>query len=266
VGFGTSSCLSGDLGLLPDVNAVYGVHELSVYDPIIPRAYYESWTAATGQAAGIPSFNLFCPAVTSAAVARQYGVAFVLEPPGARGPAGAVFDRRVGDESLYRIPDAAAATLVPVAPSGPAGSDDASGTPVAVTHPDPATWRLVTASASPQQLRLRLTSVPGWHATIDGRALPLESVSGVMLQARVPAGSHTLRLTYWPRAFTIGIVLAGCGAIALAVGLLVSGARRRRPAGSVDRGATATELAVAPTSPSGKQGATTFSVAAREVE
>jgi hypothetical protein len=98
---------------------------------------------------------------------------------------------------------------------------------VAVTHPDPAAWRLETGAPGPQVLRLRLTDVPGWHATLDGRPLALERFSGIMLQARIPAGNHTVELQYWPGSFTLGIVLAACGAAALAGGLLVAWRRAR---------------------------------------
>ena len=65
-------------------------------------------------------------------------------------------------------------------------------------------------------LRLRLTDVPGWHASIDGRPVPLQSFAGVMLQIEVPAGRHTIELYYWPATFTAGLVLAGCAVVGLA--------------------------------------------------
>jgi hypothetical protein len=136
----------------------------------------------------------------------------------------------VGDEDLYRIPGASRATLVPVPVPVPgvAPADDARGTPVGVTHPDPASWSMVTDSSGPQVLRLRLTDVPGWHATIDGRAVPLERFAGVMLQVDVPGGRHRVELHYWPATFTAGIVLAAGAAVALGGAAVVGGRRRRR--------------------------------------
>ncbi len=86
-----------------------------------------------------------------------------------------------------------------------------------VTHPDPASWKMVTSSTTPQVLRLRLTDLPGWHASIDNRPLALHRFSGIMLQARIPAGRHTVVLTYWPEDFTVGIILAGCAAAGLVI-------------------------------------------------
>ena len=74
VGFGSSSCFKPgqELGIVPDVNDVYGVREMAVYDPLFQRTYYTSWLAATGEKAfpkpsfGVP-FALYCPAVNTLA-------------------------------------------------------------------------------------------------------------------------------------------------------------------------------------------------------
>jgi uncharacterized membrane protein YfhO len=76
-------------------------------------------------------------------------------------------------------------------------------------------------------LRLRLTDVPGWHATIDGRPLPLERYAGVMLQARLPAGRHVVELHYRPSAFDDGLVLAALAVVGLVVVPLAARLRRR---------------------------------------
>ena len=52
------------------------------------------------------------------------------------------------------------------------------------TNSNPTSWTVRTDSTTAAVLRLRLTNVPGWHATIDGRPLELQPFSSVMLQAR----------------------------------------------------------------------------------
>jgi hypothetical protein len=235
VGLGSRLCDHGEgVGFRPNVNALFDIQELAVYDPMLPLAYYQSWTALTGQrpnAAGFKEFSSFCPPITSAAIARAYGVSFVLETRGSPGPTGSVFDRNIGNEELYRIPNSGLATLTPVAGTGKAQTPTGPSTTVPVTHPDPASWKLITHGATTEALDLRLTDSPGWHATIDGRPLALKVFQNVMLQAQIPAGTHTVQLTYWPGSFTEGIALALCSLVGLTI-LLVGGRfwrRRHRP-------------------------------------
>ena len=237
VGFGTNTCLGlggPELGVTPNANLLFDLDEMAVYDPLIQRTYYSSWRSSTGQPPFPPlihalvPISVLCPAVSSSTVARHYGVAFVLEPAGGAGPQGAVFDMKIGDESLYRIPGSAPATLVHHLPKTTPPGPNARGTPVPVTHPSPASWKVVTRATTPQILRLRLTGVPGWHATIDGQPLHLQEFSLVMLEAQIPAGRHTIELTYWPTAFTVGIALAVCALVGLSAALLVDELRRRR--------------------------------------
>ena len=89
-------------------------------------------------------------------------------------------------------------------------------------------WEIKTSGTDPQVLRLRITDVPGWHATIDGKPLKLEPFAGVMLQVRALAGDHTVVLHYWPSSLTIGIFLAVLSAAGLITAGVVGRARRRR--------------------------------------
>jgi uncharacterized membrane protein YfhO len=102
-----------------------------------------------------------------------------------------------------------------------------------VSYPDPASWKLTTTSAGPQLLRLRLTDVAGWHASIDGKPLGLERFSGIMLQARIPPGSHVVELHYWPETFTVGLVCAAGAVAGLVVGVVFGWRRRRATGGGV---------------------------------
>lgn len=228
VAFGNRTCL---LGIAPNDNGVYGVHELGIYDPIIPEKYFTSWPSDAGTWSGNPELNLFCPVVDTVAVAREFGVGYVLEARGVPGPVGSVYVRQLGEEDLYRIPGSGDATVAPLR-AGALPPADVVGTPVTVGHPSPSRWQVTTSSDTPQVLRLHLSDVPGWHATIDGEPLPLESYAGMMLQARIPAGVHTIDLHYWPQAFTAGIVSAGVSVVFLVALLVASSVRKRRRSGA----------------------------------
>ena len=228
VGYGAPLCFfPPGLGIPVNAQIAYGVQELAAYDPALPSSYFSSWTKLTGRAAGLPAISAYCPVVTTVAEAQLYGVGFVLERAGSPGPKGAPLATTVGDEDLYRIPGAAAATLTPRAESTRPPGSGATSTPVTVAHPDPATWTMITTAPDPEVLRLRLTDLPGWHATVDGHPVPLTRFAGVMLQANLPPGRHQVRLYYWPAAFTQGIVLAAVAAVGLLCGLVAERTRRR---------------------------------------
>lgn len=210
------------IGFAPNANIPYGIHQFAEYDPIAPLSWFTSWRTTNDTSPGLPFVYYFTPGIKSATVARRYGISYVLEPAGAPGPSGSVFDRRVGNEDLYRIPGAATATLVPANVSGAWPSIDARGTAVPVEWPSPSKVRMVTTSSSPQVLRLRVASLPGWHATIDGRPLTLSPYLSMMFQAHIPPGRHVIELTYWPKRFTEGIVLAALAVIGLAIAGLVA--------------------------------------------
>jgi uncharacterized integral membrane protein len=250
LGFGTSSCeFPPTVGILPNVNIVYGLHELDTYEPMTPRKLYSAWKESTGHgavpigASGFPAAlpTMFCPVIENAASARLFGVGFVLEKPGAKGPPGSVFDMKIGHEGLYRIPGAAVATLTPAPSKKSLPTNRAPGKPVQVTYPNSMSWRMVTRSTTPQVLRLRLIDVPGWHASIDGKPLQLLAFNGAMLQARIPAGTHSIELHYWPDTFTLGIVLAGSTVAILAAVAVFGRIRVRKRALHVSGGSDGAE-------------------------
>jgi hypothetical protein len=231
VGFGEFTCFLGPgisgLGVLPESNILFGVHEFDVYDPILPRTYVQSWAQVSRTPAAAPVYNSFCPRVATAAQARRFGIQFVLEPSDAAGPTGALFVSRIGDEALYRVPGSTDGVLVPVRRAGTSPPADAAGRPVVVRQTDPSSFRITTSANRQTLLRLRITDVPGWHATIDGHPLAVTSFAGAMLQAAIPPGHHVVELHYWPTLFTVGIVVALLAALALLTVLVLAAFRRR---------------------------------------
>lgn len=230
VGLGPAagSCLAvPGLGMLPNSNVAVGLRQFAVYDPMTPRAYYGAWQRATGQAGGLTYISTFCPVVASVGVAQQFGVTDVLEAAGTPAPRGAVFERRIGSQDLYRIPRSGAASLVATS-GGAVPPIGAAGSVVPVTHPVAREWRLRVSSAGPAVLRLHLTNTPGWTATIDGHPLALDSFDGIMLQARIPPGRHTITVRYWPRSFTEGLAVATLAVLGGLTVVVVDWRRRRR--------------------------------------
>ncbi|HVM63687.1 MAG TPA: YfhO family protein [Acidimicrobiales bacterium] len=228
VGQGDASCLRPPtVGIWPNMNIVYGVREFAVYDPVIPHDYFRDLRLQTGRPAGAPVANVFCPVITTADIARRYGIAYVLELPGHPGPTGSVHVGTVGGEELFRIPGAAFAVAYPLPPGSAPPSIDAVGTPVMRSQPDASRWSMHLQAPTAQLVRIHLTAVPGWHATIDGHPLALKPYTNLMFEARIPPGSHTVELSYWPSAFSAGLLLAVLSALGLAGLVFLS--RRRAP-------------------------------------
>jgi len=228
VGYGACRSLrfltanTSEVGIWPNANIAYDVHEMAVYDPILPDAYFRELKALTGQRTppSLSQLGLYCASITSVAEARVFGVQYVLDRPTRFGPAGATFVGNVGDEALYSIPGAAQATWTPVPAGGGALPTEAPGTPVAASHPDPASWRVVVDAPAPSMVRFRLTDVPGWNATVNGRPVALAPWAGaMMLEARVPPGHDVIELHYWPAGFATGLDVGA----AVLVGLVVTG-------------------------------------------
>jgi hypothetical protein len=77
---------------------------------------------------------------------------------------------------------------------------------------------------------LVLTDVhfPGWKATVDGRDAEIERVDYLLRGVQVPAGSHTVELSYEPASWRAGWIVSALALLAIA-GLALLGLRRRRP-------------------------------------
>ncbi len=204
------------VGIYPDANLGYDLAEFAGHDPVLPQAYFTS----RGGAAHVE------PDIDSAALARRYGIAWILQIPGEHLPAppGTRYVESFAGERLFAVPGSSRFSLI-------AGSGSGASAPVSgVQHPATSSWTLTIDAPAPRQLVMRVTDLPGWHATIDGRALALSRYEGLMLKASVPAGRHVIRLWYLPERLVIGTWLA-LAALAALLGWaswpLVS--RRSRP-------------------------------------
>ncbi len=153
---------------------------------MLPRKYFTSWLDSTGDSGGFPGYFYFLPVVKTASEARLFGIRYVIEAKGSPGPSGSRFDVRIGNEDLYRIPNSGEATFSTLVRGRSKLPINASSIVIPVTHLSPTSWNLTTRSPDAGELRLRLTNLPGWHASIDGRSLQLVAFDHVMLQAQIP--------------------------------------------------------------------------------
>ncbi|MGH9099457.1 MAG: YfhO family protein, partial [Acidimicrobiales bacterium] len=220
------------------------------YDPIMTTQYYAALGGLLGTSKSPPPGEnaLFCPQISSARAARFFGAAYVLEPGTTAGPKGTRLVARIRDESLYSVPGSGRATIVPLARGtgggiGGSWSNSWEGSAKAPPRLQPTredrsgTWTVHVDARQRSLLVLRVTAVPGWQASIDGRPLRLRTYDTLLLTAVVPPGHHVVALRYWPRLLTVGLAIAALAAAAILGTLGWAGWRRRR--GAVREPATA---------------------------
>jgi hypothetical protein len=228
IGLGGCELLHGNVpgtGILVDSNIAYGVSEFAAYDPIITKALFESYERASGAVdRDKKKKGAICPSITSARVARHFGVAFVLEPPGATGPSGTIHVATIEGEGLYRVPGAGLATLS----TRGAAPDQASAQVLPVTFPAYSKLLIDARAAVASTLYVHEEASAGWHVSIDGRAVPFTRYDGVMFKIAVPKGRHLVALSYQPASFSWGVVLAAATVLALGAWIEVDRRRRRR--------------------------------------
>ena len=140
-------------GLYPNLNIGYSLHLFGVHDPLTPAAYYSSWPVE-GAAPVNNGVGLFVPAITSATLARRYGIGYVLVAAGLPAPGSTDYVTTLAassdsPERLYHVPGAARFSLL-----GP-------GRVSSVSDNGDGAFSLRTETREPQILVLRVSSLPG---------------------------------------------------------------------------------------------------------
>jgi hypothetical protein len=205
------------LGFYPELNVAYNLDEFAGHDPVLPQVYFTA--LAPGQGKG--GLGLFVPSIDSVAEANELGISWLLVPAGWRGPAGTSYVETLAGQQLYHVPGSARFSLQPAS----------AGVVTSTAQPVAGTYSLEVHDAVSGTLVARITQVPGWHASIDGRPAALHSFDGVMQSLQVPAGTHKVRLWYEPGSLRDGAVIALLAVLALmlAGGFSLRRGRRRRP-------------------------------------
>lgn len=204
------------VGIYPEANIPYGIAQFNGHDPLLPQVYFVTFR---GPVKAIAGAAILLPLIDSAQVARQYGVQWILVGGGAAAPPGTEYRETIASERLYYVPGAARFSFV-----------GGGGTVGSVSMPSPSQYKLHVSTPAAARLVLRVTYVPGWHATVDGQAVPVSRYDNVMMSIEVPAGTHVVQLTYFPGLFKVGLVVA-LGGVVFLVGVACVDLVRRRRAG-----------------------------------
>ncbi len=215
---------------MPETNIPYGINYFGAYDPMLQKSYMSSWKYVTSQQSvsqkiSPDGMGWFVPSFTNAAIARVYGIQYLISVAGKNGklylPSGTIPVFEEPGYTVSDVPNSHRFTLVnpdSMLRSAEIGSERDGR--VQGWHWDSNNRLTIEADASHAAVLLaRISSVPGWHATINGKPAKLAVALGTMLSLKIPAGKSVIRLTYWPSTLTYGIILA---VIALLVLLVLS--------------------------------------------
>jgi hypothetical protein len=93
-------------------------------------------------------------------------------------------------------------------------------------------FRLRTSMQSPAWVVITESAWKGWRAYIDGKPTRIHRANHAFLAIFVPAGTHRVRLEYWPQSFVVGRAIT-CGTVLILLmwwsrGAIAGMARRRR--------------------------------------
>lgn len=133
-------------------------------------------------------------------------------------------------KALFRTaePDVDPYTSVIIGPEVPGGFEprkaklEPQGS-VTIANETPQHLTLEVDTPVAQYLVLAHTRYPGWEATLDGETATILDANTAFMALDVPAGRHTIRFSYRPRSFRLGLLLAALGAT---LGILLSSFRR----------------------------------------
>jgi len=90
--------------------------------------------------------------------------------------------------------------------------------------------RVVATASAPRRSLLVLTDLhyPGWKASVDDRAVPIERVNYLLRGVPVPAGSHRVEFRYEPATYRAGWIISLVSVVAVLIAGLVGWRYRRR--------------------------------------
>ena len=99
---------------------------------------------------------------------------------------------------------------------------------VTVTEYEPQRVTLQASLSAPGYLIVGDTWYPGWQATVDAEAATIERANVHFRAVYLPEGTHTVRFTYKPKAYLIGVGITLLSLACLGLGWIVHLRSRRR--------------------------------------
>jgi hypothetical protein len=120
--------------------------------------------------------------------------------------------------------------LIPTGSELPPEASSRQPVPMAIAYARNSEDKMTISISSPQSGYLRIDEAwdPGWHATVDGKSVPLIAGDDVFLTLPLPAGYHKVQLDFsTPGAITGWIITVVCFGMLMWIARPISGPTRK---------------------------------------
>ncbi len=218
------SVIPPSTGFVPESNIAYHVKLFAARDPMLPKAYINSWAATTGipERELIPKEisgpdNVFTPTIANQSLARLYGIRYLY-----------ISTYFPGALKLMNRPLKSGFTLVArgtgfeiVRVAGVRRFISTTGSVKAVHWQGDNQVTIDIHAYKPGELIAKISALPGWHATVNGKPVRVVTTGNIFLTVVIPKGASTVTLDYLPAAFSDGIIAAAVGILIIAILLVV---------------------------------------------
>lgn len=94
------------------------------------------------------------------------------------------------------------------APIQPLASEGTTDGRAEVTMFTPEAIEVTVSTSQNAVLSLAMVDYVGWQATLDTQPVPIRRAYGALMAIEIPAGSHSITLTYRPLSFMIGAIIS----------------------------------------------------------
>jgi hypothetical protein len=232
---GDHSVAALDTALIPETSILYGLTDVRGYEILTDPRERMYWSAADpGYSDNLLFMTFQQPGVDWLAAA---GVGYVMMAPD-RAIQGASPVFNADGVAIASVPNprpfAYAAQSVAAAsdsnqalgqlrqdPMGPVVVEGccpmAGQADVTVTRRVAGEIDLSVNAQSPATIVVEQSFAPGWEATLDGRPVTIQAADVLFQSVQVPAGSHSVQLSYRPRSVIEGEILSALGLAVLIV-------------------------------------------------
>jgi NADH:ubiquinone oxidoreductase subunit 3 (subunit A) len=211
--------VDGERGIRENYGALYGVQDirgtsplrLDRYDKLLTLPKERLWDVLAVRYVFTPDRELPAPSAITGTGTDPYGEFNIHRLNAPRPFARLVYrtwieaDDQAALNALARKDiDIRQTAILPAAPAIALPENAPADGAATITKFAPERVTIQTRSSTPAILDLSLVYYPGWQATVDGARAEILRSNLAMMAVALPAGEHTVQLTFAPEWYSIG--------------------------------------------------------------